>query len=127
MVSLTLPGTIGTITETIKLNSRPSDDPVVQAANPLRSLVDFENPALESAFNEYFYYKGSIAGSPGALAKYFFDAPMFVELGNTQKVELGTSAQDFDFFYIRPVSKPNFAANMSNIGWVFVDTFRNLA
>jgi len=98
VVSLTLPGTIGTITETIKLNSRPSDDPVVQAANPLRSLVDFENPALESAFNEYFYYKGSIAGSPGALAKYFFDAPMFVELGNTQKVELGTSAQDFDFF-----------------------------
>lgn len=98
VVSLTLPGTIGTITQTIKLDSRPSDDPVVQAANPLRSLVDFENPALESAFNNYFYFKGSIAGSPGALAKYFVDAPMFVELGNTQKVELGTSAQDFDFF-----------------------------
>jgi hypothetical protein len=98
VVSLTLPGTIGTITQTIKLDSRPSDDPVVQAANPLRSLVDFENPALESAFNNYFYFKDSIAGSPGALAKYFFDAPMFVELGNTQKVELGTSAQDFDFF-----------------------------
>jgi hypothetical protein len=98
VVTLNLPGAIGTITQTIKLDSRPSDDPVVQAANPLRSLVDFENPALESAFNNYFYFKGSIAGSPGELAKYFVDAPMFVELGNTQKVELGTSAQDFDFF-----------------------------
>jgi hypothetical protein len=98
VVTLTLPGAIGTITQTIQLDSRPSDDPVVQAANPLRSLVDFESPALESAFNKYFYFEGSVAGSPGALAKYFVDAPMFVELGNTQKVELGTSAQDFDFF-----------------------------
>jgi hypothetical protein len=32
------------------------------------------------------------------LAKYFVDAPMLVELGNSQKVELGTSAQYYDFF-----------------------------
>jgi hypothetical protein len=70
---------------------------IVQS-NPLRGLVEFDNLALQNALDNYFYFKGSVAGSPGALAKYFVDAPMFVELGNTQKVELGTSAQDFDFF-----------------------------
>ena len=75
----------------------PDLQAIVQS-NPLRGLVEFDNLALQNAFDNYFYFKGSIAGSPGALAKYFVDAPMFVELGNTQKVELGTSAQDFDFF-----------------------------
>ena len=98
VVSLTLPGTIGTIKQTIKLDSRPSDDPVVQAANPLRELVELDNLAERNALDNYFYFESAVAGSPGALAKYFVDAPSLVELGNTQKVELGTSAQDFDFF-----------------------------
>jgi hypothetical protein len=75
----------------------PDLEAIVQS-NPLRGLVEFDNLALQNAFDNYFYFEGSIAGSPGALAKYFVDAPMFVELGDTQKVELGTSAQDFDFF-----------------------------
>jgi hypothetical protein len=75
----------------------PDLEAIVQS-NPLRGLVEFDNLVLQNAFDNYFYFKGSIAGSPGALAKYFVDAPMFVELGDTQKVELGTSAQDFDFF-----------------------------
>jgi hypothetical protein len=103
VVTLTLPGTIGTITQTIKLDSRstiePLVDPVVKAANPIRALTSLKaNIPLLTAFDKYFYFEGSVAGSPGALAKYFVDAPIFVELGNTQKVELGTSAQDFDFF-----------------------------
>jgi len=67
-------------------------------SNPLRSLVELDNPAERNALDNYFYFESAVAGSPGALAKYFFDAPMLVELGNSQKVELGTSEQYYDFF-----------------------------
>jgi hypothetical protein len=63
---------------------------------------------LQNASDNYFYFKGSVAGSPGALAKYFVDAPgkydvmgtstVYVPLANAQKVELLASGQDFDFF-----------------------------
>jgi len=67
-------------------------------SNPLRSLVELDNPAERNALDNYFYFESAVAGSPGALAEYFVDAPMLVELGNSQKVELGTSAQYYDFF-----------------------------
>ena len=67
-------------------------------SNPLRSLVELDNLAERNALDNYFYFESAVAGSPGALAKYFVDAPMLVELGNSQKVELGTSGQYYDFF-----------------------------
>ena len=60
--------------------------------------MELDNLAERNALDNYFYFESAVAGSTGALAKYFVDAPSLVELGNTQKVELGTSAQDFDFF-----------------------------
>jgi hypothetical protein len=75
----------------------PDLEAIVQG-NPLRELVEFDNLALQNALDNYFYFESAVAGSPGALAKYFVDAPMLVELGNSQKVELGTSAQYYDFF-----------------------------
>jgi hypothetical protein len=85
----------------------PDLEAIVQS-NPLRGLVEFDNLALQNASDNYFYFKGSVAGSPGALAKYFVDAPgkydvmgtstVYVPLANAQKVELLASGQDFDFF-----------------------------
>jgi len=110
VVSLTLPGTLKTITQTIKLDSRPFSDPVVQANNPLRSLTYLKDIPLLTAFDKYFYFVGAIPGSIGALEKYFSDAPGvydpagiksdFKQITETQKVELATSGetQNFDFF-----------------------------
>jgi hypothetical protein len=115
VVTLTLPGTIGTITQTIKLDSRstiePLVDPVVKAANPIRALTSLKaNIPLLTAFDKYFYFVGAIAGINGALDKYFIDAPglydpvgtatQYIQLANTQKVELATNGenQGFDFF-----------------------------
>lgn len=75
VVTLTLPGTIGTITQTIKLDSRPLSDPVVKAANPLRALTTLKDIPLLTAFDKYFYFVGAIPGSMGALEKYFINAP----------------------------------------------------
>jgi hypothetical protein len=110
VVSLTLPGTLKTITQTIKLDSRPLSDPVVQAANPLRSLTVLKDIPMLTAFDKYFYFVGAIPGSMGALEKYFRDAPGvydptgiksdYKQLAAAQKVELGTDGetQNFDFF-----------------------------
>ena len=81
--------------EVIGITSNPE---AMAQSNPLRSLVELDNPAERNALDNYFYFESAVAGSPGALAKYFVDAPMLVELGNSQKVELGTSAQYYDFF-----------------------------
>lgn len=122
VVSLTLPGTLGTITQSIKLDSRPLSDPVVQAANPLRALTGAENIPLLSAFDKYFYFVGAIPGSTGALEKYFINAPglydpagtssRYIQLVNTQKVELATDGetQDFDFF-VAQATKMNYVSN----------------
>ena len=110
VVSLTLPGTLKPITQIIKLDSRPLSDPVVQTANPLRSLTVLKDIPLLTAFDKYFYFVGAIPGSIGALEKYFSDAPGvydpagiksdFKQITETQKVELATSGetQNFDFF-----------------------------
>jgi hypothetical protein len=111
VVTLTLPGTIGTITQSIKLDSRPLSDPKVQAANPIRALTSLKaNIPLLTAFDKYFYFVGAIAGSMGALDKYFIDAPgsydptgitsKYTQLISTEKVQLATvdEIQGFDFF-----------------------------
>jgi hypothetical protein len=110
VVSLTLPGALGTITQSIKLDSRPISDPVVKAANPMRSLTVLKDIPLLTAFDKYFYFVGAIPGSTGALEKYFINAPGAYDLAGTksdyrqltatQKVELATDGetQNFDFF-----------------------------
>jgi len=110
LVSLALPGTLKPITQIIKLDSRPLSDPVVQTANPLRSLTVLKDIPMLTAFDKYFYFVGAIPGSMGALEKYFSDAPgvydpagtksEYIQLVDTQKVELATGgeSQYFDFF-----------------------------
>ncbi|NBS50316.1 MAG: hypothetical protein EBS97_06910 [Verrucomicrobia bacterium] len=75
----------------------PDLEAIVQS-NPLRGLVVLDNLAERNALDNYFYFESAVAGSPGALAKYFVEAPILVELGNSQKVDLGTSEQYYDFF-----------------------------
>jgi hypothetical protein len=124
VVSLTLPGTIGTITQTIKLDSRPLSDPVVQAANPMRALATLKaNIPLLTAFDKYFYFVGAIPGSMGALEKYFINAPgsydpagttsQYIPLASTQKVELATNGeiQDFDFFAAQAIEVTDVRSN----------------
>ena len=128
VVSLTLPGTIGTITQTIKLDSRPISDPVVQAANPLRALTNLQDIPLLTAFDKYFYFVGAIPGSMGALEKYFINAPgvydpagtasQYIQLANTQKVELATvdEIQNFDFYAAQAIKmtyENNFLVDLS--------------
>ena len=124
LVSLTLPGTIGTITQTIKLDSRPLSDPVVQTANPLRSLTVLKDIPMLTAFDKYFYFVGAIPGSMGALEKYFVNAPgayepvgtasQYIQLANTQKVELATDGemQDFDFFAAQAIRMDSSMSNL---------------
>ena len=128
VVSLTLPGTIGTITQTIKLDSRPLSDPVVQAANPLRALTTLKDIPMLTSFDKYFYFVGAIPGSMGALEKYFINSPgtydpagstsKYIQLANTQKVELATDGemQDFDFFAAQAIKmtyESNFLTDLS--------------
>jgi hypothetical protein len=123
-VSLTLPGTIGTITQTIKLDSRPLSDPVVQAANPIRALTSLKaNIPLLTAFDKYFYFVGAIPGSTGALEKYFINAPgsydptgitsKYTQLISTEKVQLATvdEMQDFDFYAAQAIKMTNASNN----------------
>jgi hypothetical protein len=122
VVSLTLPGTIGTITQTINLDSRPLSDPVVQAANPMRALTTLKDIPLLTAFDKYFYFVGAIPGSMGALEKYYINAPgvydiagtesRYIQLISTQKVELATvdEIQDFDFYAAQAI-KMTYASN----------------
>jgi len=122
VVTLILPGTIGTITQTIKLDSRPLSDPVVQAANPMRALTTLKDIPLLTAFDKYFYFVGAIPGSTGALEKYFINAPgsydptgitsKYTQLISTQKVELATvdEIQDFDFYAAQAI-KMTYASN----------------
>jgi hypothetical protein len=124
VVSLTLPGTIGTITQTIKLDSRPLSDPVVQAANPLRALTTLKDIPMLTSFDKYFYFVGAIPGSMGALEKYFINAPgaydlagttsKYIQLANTQKVELATDGemQDFDFFAAQAIRMDSSMSNL---------------
>ena len=124
VVSLTLPGTIGTITQTIKLDSRPLSDPVVQAANPMRALTTLKDIPLLTAFDKYFYFVGAIPGSMGALEKYFINAPglydpagsasQYIQLASTQKVELATvdEIQDFDFFAAQAIRMDSSMSNL---------------
>ena len=125
VVTLTLPGASGTITQTIKLDSRPLSDPVVQAANPLRALMTLKaNIPLLTAFDKYFYFVGAIPGSMGALEKYFIDAPglydpagsasQYIQLASTQKVELATvdEIQDFDFFAAQAIRMDSSMSNL---------------
>jgi hypothetical protein len=123
VVTLTLPGASGTITQTIKLDSRPISDPVVQAANPMRSLIVLKDIPMLTSFDKYFYFVGAVAGSPGALEKYFINAPglydpagtatQYIQLANTQKVELATDGenQDFDFFAAQAIKMTNASNN----------------
>ena len=124
VVTLTLPGTIGTITQTIKLDSRPLSDPVVKAANPLRALTTLKDIPLLTAFDKYFYFVGAIPGSMGALEKYFINAPglydpagtatQYIQLASTQKVELATvdEIQDFDFFAAQAIRMDSSMSNL---------------
>ena len=125
VVTLTLPGASGTITQTIKLDSRPLSDPVVQAANPMRALTNLKaNIPLLTAFDKYFYFVGAIPGSMGALEKYFIDAPglydpagsasQYIQLASTQKVELATvdEIQDFDFFAAQAIRMDSSMSNL---------------
>ena len=128
VVSLTLPGTLKPITQTIKLDSRPLSDPVVQAANPLRSLTVLKDIPMLTAFDKYFYFVGAIPGSMGALEKYFSAAPGlydptgiqsdYKQLAAAQKVELGTDGetQNFDFFAAQAIKmtyESNFLTDLS--------------
>ena len=124
MVTLTLPGTIGSISQTIQLDSRPLTDPVVLAANPLRSLPGQQDIPLLTAFGKYFYFVGAVPGSTGALEKYFINAPglydpvgtasQYIQLANTQKVELATEGemQDFDFFAAQAIRTDSSMINL---------------
>ena len=124
VVTLTLPGAIGTITQTIKLDSRPLSDPVVQAANPMRALTTLKDIPLLTAFDKYFYFVGAIPGSMGALEKYFIDAPglydpagsasQYIQLASTQKVELATvdEIQNFDFFAAQAIRMDSSMSNL---------------
>ena len=124
LVSLTLPGTIGTITQTIKLDSRPLSDPVVQAANPMRALIVLKDIPMLTSFDKYFYFVGAVPGSMGALEKYFINAPGlydptginsdYKQLANTQKVELATEGenQDFDFFAAQAIRMDSSMSNL---------------
>jgi hypothetical protein len=125
VVTLTLPGASGTITQTIKLDSRPLSDPVVQAANPMRALTNLKaNIPLLTAFDKYFYFVGAIPGSMGALEKYFINAPglydpagsasQYIQLASTQKVELATvdEIQDFDFFAAQAIRMDSSMSNL---------------
>jgi hypothetical protein len=124
VVSLTLPGTIGTITQSIKLDSRPLSDPVVRAANPLRALTTLKDIPMLTSFDKYFYFVGAIPGSMGALEKYFINAPgaydpagtasQYIQLANTQKVELATDGemQDFDFFAAQAIRMDSSISNL---------------
>jgi hypothetical protein len=123
LVSLTLPGTIGTITQTIKLDSRPLSDPVVQAANPMRALIVLKDIPMLTSFDKYFYFVGAVPGSMGALEKYFINAPGlydptginsdYKQIGDTQKVELATEGenQDFDFYAAQAIKMTNASNN----------------
>jgi hypothetical protein len=128
VVSLTLPGALGTITQSIKLDSRPISDPVVKAANPMRSLTVLKDIPLLTAFDKYFYFVGAIPGSTGALEKYFINAPGAYDLAGTksdyrqltatQKVELATDGetQNFDFFAAQAIKmtyESNFLTDLS--------------
>ena len=128
VVSLTLPGTLKPITQAIKLDSRPLSDPVVQAANPLRSLTVLKDIPMLTAFDKYFYFVGAIPGSMGALEKYFSAAPGlydptgiqsdYKQLAAAQKVELGTDGetQNFDFFAAQAIKmtyESNFLTDLS--------------
>ena len=124
VVSLTLPGAIGTITQTIKLDSRPLSDPVVRAANPLRALMTLKDIPMLTSFDKYFYFVGAIPGSMGALEKYFINAPgkyepagtgsQYIQLANTQKVELATEGemQDFDLFAAQAIRMDSSMSNL---------------
>jgi hypothetical protein len=124
VVTLTLPGASGTITQTIKLDSRPLSDPVVQAANPMRALTTLKDIPLLTAFDKYFYFVGAIPGSMGALEKYFINAPglydpagsasQYIQLASTQKVELATvdEIQDFDFFAAQAIRMDSSMSNL---------------
>jgi hypothetical protein len=124
VVSLTLPGTIGTITQTINLDSRPLSDPVVKAANPMRPLLVLKDIPMLTSFDKYFYFVGAIPGSMGALEKYFINAPgayepvgtasQYIQLANTQKVELATDGemQDFDFFAAQAIRMDSSMSNL---------------
>jgi hypothetical protein len=118
VVSLTLPGTIGAIKQTIKLDSRPLSDPVVQAANPIRALTILKQdiPMLTS-FDKYFYFVGAIPGSMGALEKYFINAPGLYDPASTQKVELATTGeiQDFDFFAAQAIRMTNDNSSLADL------------
>jgi hypothetical protein len=127
VVTLTLPGTIGTITQTIKLDSRstiePLVDPVVKAANPMRALTTLKDIPLLTAFDKYFYFVGAIPGSMGALEKYFINAPgsydptgitsKYTQLISTEKVQLATvdEMQDFDFYAAQAIKMTNASNN----------------
>jgi hypothetical protein len=73
VVTLTLPGTIGTITQTIKLDSRPLNDPVVQAFNPTRLLITGPSDSRTvAALAKFFYFTGKAAGVAGP-SRFFSD------------------------------------------------------
>ncbi|NBR72314.1 MAG: hypothetical protein EBT75_09525, partial [Proteobacteria bacterium] len=135
VVTLTLPGTIGSISQTIQLDSRPLTDPVVLAANPLRSLPGHQDIPLLTAFDKYFYFVGAVPGSTGALEKYFINAPgfydpagvasRFISLANTQKTELATNGeiQDFDFFAAQAIEVTDARSNNFPAGSTRKDVF----
>jgi subtilisin-like proprotein convertase family protein len=97
VVTLTLPGTIGTITQTIKLDSRPLDDPVVQAFNPTRLLITGPSDSRTvAALAKFFYFTGKVVGTQGPATFYQTDHENTVldlnSLGNSVQLYPGQTA-----------------------------------
>ena len=84
------------------------DEAGIILSNPLRVLAGANSIPLMAAFDKYFYFVSAVPGSTGALESYFINAPgvydpagtesRYIQLVDTQKVELATESQDFDFF-----------------------------
>jgi hypothetical protein len=89
----------------------------------MRPLLVLKDIPMLTSFDKYFYFVGAIPGSMGALEKYFINAPglydpagtesRFIQLANTQKVELATEGemQDFDFFAAQAIKMTNASNN----------------
>ena len=101
-VTLSLTGAIGTVTQTITLDSRPVSDPEVLAASPIRKLLDFSRlgPTELAGLDAYFYFQSKAPGNnlpteffSGSSVKSLSGFPASV--GNTIELYPG---QTFDFY-----------------------------
>ena len=102
------------------------DEDGIILSNPLRVLAGANSTPLMAAFDKYFYFVGAVPGSTGALESYFINAhgvydpagteSRYIQLVDTQKVELATESQDFDFFAAQAIKmtyENNFLTDLS--------------